>query len=60
MAQNVELTTVGNTLTIVVDLSKTLGDSSSGKSTNIASSGGAIDIPGFPGVKVNMTVYKKK
>lgn len=55
--KNVTLEVDGNTLTITVDLSKELGPSASGKSTLIASTGGAVTVEG--GARVNLSVYRK-
>lgn len=55
--KNVALNVEGNTLTITVDLSKELGPSASGKSTLIASTGGAVTVEG--GARVNLSVYRK-
>jgi ABC-type uncharacterized transport system YnjBCD ATPase subunit len=55
--KNVALNIDGDTLTITVDLSKELGPSASGKSTLIASTGGAVTVEG--GARVNLSVYRK-
>lgn len=57
--QNVKMEVKGNVLTITVDLSKTYGNSKSGKSVVIATTGGNADAPGGNGVKVGLNVYKK-
>ena len=54
-AGNIQTDVKGNILTIIIDLSKSLGRSKSGKSEIIASSYGAIAVNG---VKVNLNVYK--
>ena len=56
--KNLEMSVSGTVLTITVDLSKTVGQSSSGKSTIIGTTGGNADVPGHPGVKVGVNVYK--
>jgi hypothetical protein len=52
----------GSTLTIEVNLDKTVGTSNSQKNTLIAKLGGNIPIPGAPDkygdVKVGLNVYK--
>ena len=58
--QNIEMKTAKNILTITVDLLKELGTSASGKSTNIATTGGNVEVPGFPEIKIGLNVYKKK
>ncbi len=60
MTQNVEMKTEGNKLIITVDLSKTFGPSSSGKSEMIASTGGNISIPGDEQVKIGLNVDRSR
>jgi ABC-type uncharacterized transport system YnjBCD ATPase subunit len=55
--KNLELEVKDSILTITVDLSKELGPSASGKSTLIASTGGAVTVEG--GARVNLSVYRK-
>ena len=57
--KNIEMTVNGDILTIKVDLSKTFGKSSSGKSTIIASTEGNQSIPGRDEVKIGLNVYTK-
>ena len=57
--KNVEMTVVGNILTIKVDLTKEFGPSASGKTTIIASTEGNITIPERE-EKVGLNVYRKK
>ncbi len=56
--QNIETSIDGNKLTLVIDLSKELGTTKSGKSITIASSGGGVPVPGQENVKLNLNVYK--
>jgi len=56
--KNIDLTVTGTILTIKVDLSKSYGPSKSGKTTIIATSEGNVDVPGAPGVKVGLNIYK--
>ena len=58
-AQNVSMQKQGNILTITVDLSREFGPSSSGKTVIIATTGGNIDAPSSPGVKVGLNIYRK-
>ena len=58
MGQNVEMQVKDGKLTITVDLSKSFGISSSGKSTIIASTGGNVSVPGHESVKVGLNVYR--
>lgn len=57
--KNVEMSVDGDILTIKVDVSKTFGKSSSGKSTIIASTEGNVSIPGRDEVKIGLNVYTK-
>ena len=57
--KNVEMTVVGNLLTIKVDLSKEFGPSASGKTLIIASTEGNVTIPERT-EKVGLNVYKKE
>ena len=57
--KNIEMTTEGDILTIKVDLSQRFGQSSSGKSTNIASSEGNQSIPGKEEIKIGLNIYTK-
>jgi hypothetical protein len=57
--KNMEMTIDGDILTIKVDLSKTFGKSSSGKSTIIASTEGNVSVPGRDEVKIGLNVYTK-
>lgn len=57
--KNVDLKVKDNKLTIVVDLTKEFGKSSSGKSTMIASTEGNQSLPGMDDVKIGLNVYRK-
>jgi hypothetical protein len=57
--KNVEISVKGNTLTIVVDLTKDFGPSSSGKTVIIGSTEGNFQLPGRNEV-VGLNVYRKK
>jgi len=56
---NVKMEVNGDELIAKVDLSKTLGQSKSGKSTVIATTSGNIAVPGRPDIKIGVTVYRK-
>ncbi len=56
--QNVEFQVEGNSLLIIVDLSQELGESASGKSVIIASTGGNVSVPGSEDIKVGLNVYR--
>lgn len=58
--KNVEMKIDGNILTIVVDLTKDFGPSSSGKTIIIASTEGNASVPGHEAIKAGLNVYKKK
>ena len=58
--KNVKMTITGDHLLIDVDLSQGGDVSKSGKSIIIASSEGNKDVPGAPGVKIGMNIYKPK
>ncbi|MDR3210906.1 MAG: hypothetical protein LBU79_03195 [Planctomycetota bacterium] len=57
--KNVELEIEGDILTIKVDLSKTFGQSASGKSIVIATSEGNQALPGRE-EKIGLNVYRKQ
>lgn len=57
--KNVDMKLNGSVLTITVDLSKTYGPSSTGKSIIIASTEGNTEVPGMAEVKVGVNIYKK-
>jgi hypothetical protein len=57
--KNVEMSVDGNILTIMVDLSKEYGPSSSGKTIIVASAEGNISIPDRE-EKLGLNVYRKK
>ena len=57
--KNIEMSVKGDLLTIQVDLSKTFGKSSSGKSTIIASTEGNVSVPGRDEVKIGLNIYTK-
>jgi hypothetical protein len=58
--KNVETRVEQGKLILTVDLTKELGPSSSGKSIIIATTEGNVDVPGAPGVKLGINVYRKK
>lgn len=59
--KNVEMKVDGDKLTIVVDLSKRLGQSSSGKTVVVATTAGNQPIPGYrdTNMKVGLNIYTK-
>ena len=60
MAENVQMRLEGSILVIEIDLSQSLGLSSSGKSEIIASTGGNISVPGQEEVKIGLNVYRPR
>ena len=58
--ENVSMRVDGSILVIEIDLSQSLGPSSSGKSEIIATSGGNIPVPGLPEVKVGLNVFRPR
>ena len=59
MAQNIEMTvTADNKLIITVDLSKSFGLSSSGKSVIVASTNGNIAVVGREDIKAGINIYR--
>lgn len=55
----VEVSADGKTMTLTIDLTKDFGPSSSGKTQIVASSKGNADVPGKPGYKFGLNVYRK-
>ena len=58
--KNVEIKVEHGKLTILVDLTKEIGPSASGKNVIIATTGGNVDIPGTEDIKIGLNVYRKK
>ena len=58
--KNVEMKLEDNILTIIVDITKEFGPSSSGKTIIIASTEGNISIPERDEIKIGLNVYRKK
>jgi hypothetical protein len=56
--ENVRVGVVNNLLVVVVDLTKNLGPSSTGKMHGVGSTGGFQKLP-VPGMKLNLYVGKK-
>lgn len=56
--KNIQMSVNGTTLTITVDLSKSFGSSSSGKSIIVASTEGNVSVPGRE-EKIGLNVYRK-
>ncbi len=58
--QNIQSSIEGNILTIVIDLSKELYESGSGKSTIVATTSGNKPIEGFKSTLIGVNVYRMK
>jgi hypothetical protein len=48
----------GKKLTITIDLEADQGPSKSGKTQVVATTEGNMDVPGFPGFKLGINLYK--
>lgn len=59
ITKNIDMQIKDNILTVVVDLTKSFGVSTSGKSIIIASSEGNAEIPGTAGIKIGLNVFQK-
>ena len=57
--KNIDIHVGGDILTITIDLSKSFGPSTSGKSIVIASSEGNHELPGTGGAVLGMNLYRK-
>jgi hypothetical protein len=57
--KNIIMEVTGNELVIRIDLTKTFGQSSTGKSVIIASTEGNVSVPEHEDVKIGLNVYKK-
>ena len=58
LGNNIDASIDGKKLTLVIDLSKELGESKSGKSVNIASTNGNKALP--DGASIGLNVYRAK
>jgi len=56
--ENIEFEVQGDQLMIVIDLSQEQGESASGKSVIIATTGGNVSVPGHEAVKIGLNVYR--
>jgi ABC-type uncharacterized transport system YnjBCD ATPase subunit len=57
--KNVDMTVANDVLTIKVDLTKRFGPSSTGKSTIVASTGGAVVVPDHEHIKLGLNLFTK-
>ena len=60
IGKNIEATVTGSILTLRIDLSERHGDSASGKTVIVATSGGNQAVPGGGGVVLGLNAYVKK
>jgi hypothetical protein len=58
--KNIEMTLVGNILTLKVDISKDFGPSSSGKTIIVASTEGNQQIVEGSNIRIGLNIFKKK
>lgn len=58
--KNIQMDLDGDVLVIKVDLTKSFGPSSSGKTTIIASTEGNVAVSGREDVKIGVNVYTKR
>jgi len=58
--KNVDMKVEGDILTIKIDLSKSYGDSKSGKTEIIATSAGNVSVPERDGLKLGLNLYRSK
>jgi hypothetical protein len=58
--KNIRMEVEGDLLTMIIDLSKLIGPSSSGKTILVASTLGNVPIPGHPGMEIGVNAYKAK
>lgn len=57
--QNVKMTLDGDKLLVEIDLSKRLGESSTGKTIIVATTGGNVPVPDAAGVSIGINCYVK-
>lgn len=56
--ENIEFQLEGSRLLIAIDLNQELGESASGKSMIIATTGGNVSVPGHEEIKIGLNVYR--
>jgi len=57
--ENVKMERKGDTLVVLIELSRKGHPSKTGKSMIIATTKGSKPVPGAPGVEIGLNVYKK-
>lgn len=58
--ENIEMRVDGEKLVVTIDLKHRGGRSASGKTLRVASTGGNVDVPGAPNVKIGINAYVKE
>lgn len=58
--KNVKCKVEGSKLLVEIDLDQRLGESGSGKSVTVATTGGNVEVPGFPAIKLGINCYTAK
>lgn len=58
--QNCTITNENGQIVIRIDPAERLGPSKSGKTIVVATTGGNIDAPGYPGLKIGLNAYSTK
>jgi hypothetical protein len=56
--ENIAMFLEGNHLVMRIDLTQELGESSTGKSVIIATTGGNVSVPGNEEIKIGLNVYR--
>jgi len=59
IGRNVSVGTLGELLAFTVDPNEDLGPSKTGKSNIVASTGGFAEVPGYPNLRVNLTIIRR-
>jgi len=59
IGKNVEYEVEGGVLTLRIDLAQNLGRSASGKSVNVATTGGNVQLDGTDGAILGLNLYRK-
>jgi hypothetical protein len=58
--KNVRMRVEGTKLLVIIDLADDAGLSKSGKNLIVGTTAGNIQVPGFPQVRIGLTVFKPK
>jgi hypothetical protein len=58
--ENVKFTVDGHILTVTIDITKRVRASKTGKTDIVAATGGPVEVPGAPGVRVNVMSFAYK